>query len=261
MSFSGLLEGAEPRDSGFALAIPESWHQGRTAYGGLSAALALSAARKVGGEGLPPLRSAAVSFVGPLAGPVEIAARKLRAGKNATWASAEVLSAGEVGLAATFVFMGPVSSTLQLNDCPAPEGLIAPQDAPVFGPNPYTPAFHKSHFEARFALPKAEGKQPDVCWWVRLKEREGLDPATELLLVADALPPGVLPLMSVTTRVSSMTWQANFLTPTPRTRDGWWLLRSSADYAQDGCSSQIMRIWNADGEPVMAGMQSIAIFG
>jgi acyl-CoA thioesterase len=261
MTFSALLEGAEPRDSGFALAIPESWHQGRTAYGGLSAALAVSAARKVGGGALPPLRSAAISFVGPLAGPVEAAARKLRAGKNATWMSAEILSAGEVGLSASFVFMGPVPSTVHLRDCPAPGGLIAPQDAQVFGPNPHTPAFHKHHFEARFALPRAEGKQPDVCWWVRLKERDGLDPATELLLVADALPPGVLPLMSPTTRVSSMTWQANFLTATPRTRDGWWLLRSSADYAEAGCSSQIMRIWNADGEPMMAGMQSIAIFG
>ncbi|HMO69140.1 MAG TPA: thioesterase family protein, partial [Novosphingobium sp.] len=85
MSLPALLAGAEPLTSGFRLAIPEDWHQGRTAYGGFSAALALAAARKAGGEGLPPLRSAAVSFVGPLFGAIEARARVLRAGRNATW--------------------------------------------------------------------------------------------------------------------------------------------------------------------------------
>jgi hypothetical protein len=28
-----------------------------------------------------------------------------------------------------------------------------------------------------------------------------------------------------------------------------------------GCSSQRMDAWNADGAPVMAGMQSVALFG
>ena len=261
MSFLALLEGAEPRDSGFALAIPESWHQGRTAYGGLSAALALCAASGVGGEGLPPLRSAAVSFVGPLAGPVRVSARKLRAGKNATWISAEILRAGEVGLSASFVFMGAVASALHLNDCPPPMGLIAPEDARERVPGAHAPAFLKNHFELRYALPQESAPRPEICYWVRLKQREGLDPATELLLIADALPPGVLPLLPPHIPVSSMTWQANFLTAAPQTRDGWWLMRDSSDYSENGCSSQIMRIWNADGAPVMAGMQSIAIFG
>ena len=59
----------------------------------------------------------------------------------------------------------------------------------------------------------------------------------------------------------TMQWQANLLTPAPRTREGWWLLRSTGDYAEQGCSSQRMAIWSADGEPMMAGMQSVAVFG
>ena len=94
------------------------------------------------------------------------------------------------------------------------------------------------------------------------RERDGLDGAMALLLSADALPPGVFPLlMPSIPPISSMTWQANLLTPAPATRDGWWLLRSRGDYAENGCSSQIMEAWNVDGEPVMAGMQSIALFG
>jgi len=50
------------------------------------------------------------------------------------------------------------------------------------------------------------------------------------------------------------------LTPTPVTRDGWWLLSAQSDYAKNGCSSQSMMIWNADGQPIAQGMQSVAIF-
>ena len=84
----------------------------------------------------------------------------------------------------------------------------------------------------------------------------------QLVLCADALPPGVLPLLArPAPPVSSMTWQLNLLTPAPATRDGWWLLRSTGDYSENGCSSQRMEIWNAAGEPVSLGMQSVAMFG
>lgn len=260
MSLRALLNGAEPLESGFRLTIPEDWHQGRTAYGGLSAALALEAARGVGGE-LPPLRSAAVSFVGPLNGRVEARARVLRNGRNVTWVAADILSEGEVSLAATFVFMGPVASGLHLNERPMPLGTIPVEQAKE-RISSRAPAFLSAHFDVRFALPPAERPVPEICLWVRPRDREGIDPATALLLSADALPPGVFPLlMPNIPPVSSMTWQANLLTPTPATGDGWWLLRSRGDYAENGCSSQIMEAWNTDGQPVMIGMQSVALFG
>jgi hypothetical protein len=260
MSFAALLAEAAALSDGFAARIPEDWHQGRTAYGGCSASLALAVAMRMGGGDLPPLRSAQVSFVGPLYEAVEVRARLLRRGRNATWIGAEITRAGEVGLTASFVFMGPVGSALHLKERPAPDRLVAPEDAQSFAMR-NSPAFLRYHFDVRFALPRSAGKRPELCWWVRLKDRAGLDPLGQLVLIADALPPGVLPLLPPRTPVSSMTWQCNPLTPTPATRDGWWLLRSTGDYAEAGCSSQHMEIWNADGEPMMAGMQSVAIFG
>lgn len=260
MNFVQVLASAQPLEDGFALAVPADWLQGRTAYGGFSATLALEAAKRVGGTALPPLRSATVSFVGPLYGDVEVSARVLRRGKNATWVSAEILRDGEVGLTASFVFMGPVESALHLNDRPFPDSVIAPEMAEVFERNRYTPAF-RENVEVRFALPKSGAKSAELCWWVRLNDRATLHPMSELLLIADSLPPGVLPLLNPGVPVSSMTWIANVLTPSPRTRDGWWLLRSTGDYAESGCSSQRMEIWNTHGEPVMAGMQSVALFG
>jgi hypothetical protein len=95
---------------------------------------------------------------------------------------------------------------------------------------------------------------------VRLNEREGLDPMVELIAVADCLPPAALKLIGGPAPCSSMTWQLNLLGPQPRTTDGWWLLRTNADYAKAGSSSQEMMIWNADGEPAAEQMQSVAIF-
>ncbi len=260
MSFAELLREAEPTADGFTLRIPETWHQGRTAYGGLTAALALEAALRIGGGDIPVLRSALISFVGPLAGDVRVTVRRLRSGRNAHWLAAEITGEGGVGLTAGFVFMRPGTSTLTLADRPPPADLIPPAQAKPLAATEFSPAFLHSHFDVRYALPRSPEKTPDVCRWVRPKELAGVSAMTSLLLTADALPPAVLPLLSPTARISSMTWQFNLLTSAPQTGDGWWLIRSIADQAGEGCSSERTTIWNADGIPMSSGMQAIALF-
>ncbi|MCJ2179623.1 acyl-CoA thioesterase [Novosphingobium album (ex Hu et al. 2023)] len=259
--FAQLLGGAQLFANGFALDVPETWHQGRTAYGGFSSALALAAAQQVGGKSLPPLRSAQFAMMAPVNGLVEVRARVERAGRNATWIATEIL--GEKGLAftANFVFMGAVESTLHLNERPLPRDLVALENAAPITITRHTPAFVTNHFEMRHALPAHDSPQPEICRWVRLADGQGLDPMVSLVLLADAIPPGVMPVMSSIVPVSTMHWQVNLLSPSPVTDNGWWLLRSVGDYAEKGCSSQRMAIWNSDGLPVMAGMQSIALFG
>ena len=54
---------------------------------------------------------------------------------------------------------------------------------------------------------------------------------------------------------------ADMLTDRIATTDGWWLVRNAAEQIGDGYSSQAMTVWNADGAPVMASRQNIAVFG
>ncbi|MEY4474215.1 MAG: hypothetical protein RL671_2519 [Pseudomonadota bacterium] len=258
MSLPQALAAARPIDGGFAATIPEDWMQGRTSYGGFSAALALVAAQRIAPD-LPPLRSATVNFVGPLAGAVEVRAKVLRRGRNASWISAEVANESGIGLTATFVFMGPVeASSLHLHDVPMP-GHAIPLDQAVPLPERAGPSF-APNFERRFAQPRTEAKVPEILWWERLRDTAGLDPMVALILLADALPPGVMPLTG-SVPISSMTWLVNLLTPLPQTDDGWFLLQALGNYAEKGCSSQNMAIWNTRGEAVAVGMQSIAVFG
>jgi acyl-CoA thioesterase len=261
MSFACIIAATRPLDdtTGFAATIPEEWQQGRTAYGGVSAALALEAAKRLCDD-LPPLRSAQVAFVGPVSGEVRVLSRLLRRGRNATWISVEIVSEGGIGLLATFVFMQALPSTAKVQAPAPPAELISPEDA-VIADSDLRPAFLRYNFETRHALPKAEGKTADVCLWVRLLDRAGLAPDTEILLVGDGLPPAVLPVMERRGPVSSMTWQVNLLgCDQASSADRWWLLRSTADQAAAGNSSQAMMLWAQDGTAKAAGTQSVAVF-
>ncbi|MCY1170301.1 Thioesterase-like superfamily protein [compost metagenome] len=109
-----ILSAAHPIAGGFRAEIPTDWLQGRTAYGGLSSALALHAAQTIEPD-LPPLRSAQVSFIGPLSGAVTVTATKLRRGRTAAFIQADIVSEAGLGYRATFVFMAEQPSRIALS--------------------------------------------------------------------------------------------------------------------------------------------------
>ncbi len=243
----------------FIAQVLPKWMQGRTAYGGYSAALAYEAARRTGDD-LPPLRSAQIAFVGPLAGVVSLRANILREGRNAIWIAVEIEGEQGVGLTASFVFMRALDSRYDLSARPVPVDIVPLGEARDLPGHDARPVF-TGNLDLKFARPKPDKSEPSLTWYARLKERDGLDPTSELLLVADALPPGVLGLGSVRAPMSSMTWQVNLLTDEIATADGWYLLDSRADHARDGNSNQQMSVWDASGRPLAAQIQSFALFG
>ncbi|MGN6619448.1 MAG: thioesterase family protein [Sphingomonas sp.] len=251
-----ILAAARPTDGGFTATIPPDWMQGRTTYGGLSSALALHAAQLLEAD-LPPLRSAQISFIGPLAGAVTVTATRLRRGRTAAFIQSDITSEAGLGYRATFVFMAGQPSRIALDQAAGHDRAPPAPDAKLYtGPDEF--------FTGNFNF--LDLKDPDLgpaelLRWARLRDANGIDPMVQLMAVADALPPAAFKLLgNVQAPVSSLTWIVNLLTPEPVTRDGWWLLRARADQALDGCSSQAMAIWNADGQRVAEGMQSVAIF-
>lgn len=249
-----ILSAIEPVEGGFRSQVPPSWMQGRTSFGGYSAALALHAAQRCEPD-LPPLRSAQIAFIGPLAGDVTVTATKLRRGRNAAFIQADVVSDAGLGLRATFVFMGAIASRVTLDEAPRAPSAPPPPEAKLYrGPA----EFFTGHFEfldRKEALGTAEWLR-----WARLRERDALDPMVEMMAIGDALPPAAFRLLEGQAPLSSLNWQINLLTPEPTTQDGWWLLNASADTAENGCSSQRMRVWNAEGKLVAEAMQAVAIF-
>ncbi|MFS0770759.1 thioesterase family protein [Sphingomonas sp. 1P08PE] len=252
-----LIAALSPQDDGSAsVAIPDNWLQGRTCYGGLSAALALHVAKQTAPD-LPPLRSAQVAFVGPLSGTVSVRARLLRRGRNAAFVHAAIESEAGLGLSATFVFMRQATSHID-----HPHSPSAPVPAPG-ADDAVTGGIAAVAFTGNFSFVDRGDAAGPARWlrWVRLNDRDGLDPEVELMAIGDCLPPAALKLASALIPISSLTWQIDLLAPAAATNDGWWLLDAATDHARDGGSSQRMAIWNAAGEPVAAQMQSVALFG
>jgi acyl-CoA thioesterase len=257
-ALADIIAALEPAEGGWRGAIPDTWLQGRTSYGGLSAALALHAALHSDAD-LPPLRSAQVSFIGPLAGAVTITAQRLRRGRNAAFVQADVTSEAGLGLRATFVFMAPIASAVDHDATHAP-AFPRPQPGDRLYSGPAAVPFVQN-FEFVDRRDDPAVLPGEWLRWTRLKERATLDPMVELIAVADCLPPGALKLLGRPAPMSSLTWIMNVLDPVPSTTDGWWLLRSNAQFARAGSSSQTMGVWNADGRMVAEQMQAVALFG
>jgi acyl-CoA thioesterase len=251
-----IIAAAEPAEGGFRATVPADWMQGRTAYGGLSAALALEAAMRAEAD-LPPLRSAQIAFIGPLAGEVTVTAARLRRGRNAAFLQADVASDAGIGMRATFVFMTALQSQAARDAAArAPVPPPAPEARLYTGPDEFFTG-NFNFFDHKDGTGPAEWLR-----WCRLRDRAGIHPMVELMAIGDALPPGAFKLVEQrNTPLSSLNWTINFLTAEPVTDDGWWLLTANADVAHHGFSSQRMTMWNAAGEPIAEAMQAVAMFG
>lgn len=259
-TYSDLIAAFTADPGGFRGRVPENWLQGRTFYGGLTAALCLEGALRAQ-PGLPPLRSAEVAFIGPAGGEVSVTSEILRRGKSVTFVGADL--SGESGLSARaiFAFGAARPSMFNVHFTPPP-ALPGPEESGFFFPPEVDGPVFARNFDVRLAkggVPMSSSTEHDHFLWVRHRDPSATTVAA-LLALADMPPPAMMPMFPAFARISSMTWSLNFLTDHPQTDDGWWLLESRAENAAEGYSSQDMFVWSRKGAPVIAGRQSVAIF-
>lgn len=260
--FKDIVETFQTTAEGWAVNIPENWRQGRTVYGGLTAALALEACYKDFPD-LPALRSATVNFVGPVSENPYYKSTLLRQGRNVTMIEVKGFIGDQVIISVTFSFGARRESAVS-EDLSAPEAK-SPENCEPFTPpqaRPFVPVFFHN-FDTRLiegARPLSGAEKGYIRTWTRheaVNSREGI---ASLLCLADVLPPAALPMFKTIGPVSSMTWIVNFLTDEPKTQEGWWHVETDLTAGRDGYSSQVMRIWNSEGQLVVDGMQSVALF-
>lgn len=246
----------KPRGDELIIEAPEAWAQGRTLYGGMTAALCFEAARQ---QSLvqAPLRSAQFIFVGPASGELGFRSEVLRAGRSSTAVSVDCMSAGGVAARAAFLFGDDRSSSVE-NTAAPPSPLPAPEDCPVFIGR--TGGFH-DNFELRLAAGSAlfSSGSPSFTVWVRFRDAQDVDATTGLLALADALPPAAMARFTAFAPISTATWTLD-VAKVPSAIDGWHLLHSESDHSANGYSTQSMRLWNASGTLLATGRQLVAIF-
>ena len=249
--------------AGGTATITPDWMQGRTTYGGLSAALCYAVAREKRPEGMV-LRSAQIGFVGPAAGPVTLSAEVLRQGKSACYVSADVR--GEKGIAtrSLFIFGSARESRTQFNHLPKPPEVSGPEETPSFFSvrSDKRPGF-TSNFNMRLAAgapPMSGASEADMTLWMRHKDEKATG-MLAMLALGDAPPPAAMATFTEPAMISSMNWSIEFVTDNPVTEDRWYLARHTSPQAAEGYCVQDMIMWNASGAPMMIGRQTVALFG
>jgi len=247
---------------GFRGHIPDAWRQGRTAYGGLTAGLSLVAAQKQFPD-LPPFRSATINFIGPVTDDPHFNSRLLRIGRNVTSVMTEAHIADQCVANSTFIFGALRPSDLSV-PLPAPQAP-PPAECELLTPpalQPFVPNFF-NRFETRLiegGRPMSGHDQGYIRAWSRHHDPASREGIASLLTLGDVLPPAAIALFKKMGPISSVNWIFTCLSDAPVTEDGWWHVESRLSAAQGGYSTQVMRIWNTQGELVIEGQQCIAMF-
>jgi acyl-CoA thioesterase len=259
MTIASLLEPVTGQPGPARLTHAADWMQGRTLYGGASALVAYTMATRAFAD-LPPLRAGQIAFVAPVGEDIALSAEIIRQGRNVTQVRSEIISDGKVALSAFWLFAeGREANALQL--AAPPENWPGPPEDTQEVTHSFAPSFVAKNFELRHGQTRGEDRGATVRRWARLTEAHDLDPVSKLVLMGDVMPPGAMRVMQRQGPISSINWSFNVLDPESRSRDGWYLAENASQHAAAGYSSERLRLWDADGQQVLDGIQCVAVFG
>jgi acyl-CoA thioesterase len=262
-SFSELLDAIRAEGDSYRAHIPEDWQQGRTTFGGLTAALCLAATERAVPD-LPPLRSAQFTFVGPVGGDVEIAPRLLRRGKSSVFVAVDLSVEGTTATHAVFSFAAARETQYGYRSHPMP---------PVPAPGTTVPFFRSAkvkftqHFESWVAGGQklvSRAETPEIVTWLRHRDPNAMSRLSGLIAIGDTLPAAAYTMLSAPAPASSITWSIEVIDAAAVQRapsGAWYLLRSAGEDVRDGYSVQDMAVWAQDSTLIMLSRQTIAIFG
>lgn len=265
MTFSQLIQAV--RSNPDAVVVPAEWGQGRAGFGGLAAMLVYEAMRAA----VPadrPVRSLAITFVGPLAvdTPVSLQAEVLREGKAVSQVLGRAVQNGQVVTIVQGSFGAGRESAIEVSALPAP-AMKAVEESPEL---PYlkgvTPEFTR-YLAMRWAvggMPFSNTPSREMGGYVRLRGEEQVSEVnvSHLLALVDAWPPAVLPFLRSPAPGSSLTWTIEFIQPVPKlTTDDWCKYLAQIEYARDGYGHIAAQLWTPDGELVALSRQTVTVFG
>lgn len=262
ITFDALMSQFSSEEGGqFSLDAPESWSQGRTLYGGLSAALCHVAA-KAGAETDRPMKSALVCFVGPASGIVSGEAEVLRRGRSTVVSEATLRTEKGIGTRAVFVYGDARESRITQSDLVAPD--VAAPDAceRMWKEDARRPGFAHNFdvLKAGASVPMSGAEKGEMLVWCRHNTPVGDDQTAALLALADVLPPACFTMFQEPAPISTITWSVEFLQPEVDVSNNWFLFHTIAEHTADGYSSQAMYLYDEQRRPVLAHRQNVTIF-
>jgi len=249
-------------DSTHTANFSEQWSQGRSAFGGIAAAFATTAMRKMLGSP-QQIRSLMVSFIAPLPpGKFTVDPQIIRQGRNVTQTSANVLSNGNICLQALAAFGN------------SREGLLVPADK-NFNPTPREkgisfesqakrmPSFLK-FFEGSWVdggRPFAGKLNRKLNMWVKHRADLSHFSTEEIVTLADIPPPVILTHFDAPPVPSaSLSWSLEFVEAPESIETEWFYLEFTLESAANGYTQQSGKIFDENGRLCALTRQCMVYF-
>lgn len=258
-----VLSDSSPSASSLSFQIGDDWLQGRTVYGGMQAAIAVKAMRRLANPAAP-LRSLQVTFVGPVGGgEVSAQATLLRQGKSTGHVQATIIQEGTLRLIAVGIFAvdrqseashDPVMPSIPVSLADASSVPFAPGKKPMF----------LQHFDSRIAegAPLFSGAESLVARMYARHVDQAVCSDAHLAALADLPPPVAAMQLTKPAPNSSMNWQLEFFrTPEQLADVQWYRMDAEVAAAGNGYTYQNCNIWTEDGKLAMLSRQCMAVFG
>lgn len=260
-SLSGILSAAKAEAGNLVFNVSADWMQGRSAFGGLQAAIAFHAMRAL----VPsvPLRTLQATFIAPVAGELRVHARILRTGKNATHVEARIID-GDATQALFVGIFGAVRSSVVARTL-APRAMTAGA-APVLE-MPFGTTLAAA-FMQHFAVRWLEGTPPfsgQPCTQQVLDiSLDDAGPTSEahVLAIADFIPPIGFSWLHAPAAGSTLTWMLELLADRfDHLPLSGFRIEAELVAARDGYTNQALTMFSASGEPLALGHQTMLVFG
>lgn len=255
MKFDQVLE---QLNSGELSNIPNNWSQGRTTFGGLSAALIyLKILEQVDGD--KTLRNFDLSFCGPLYidHSFNISVELLRSGRTISSYSARIEQDDRICVSAQATFATAIDSTLSINTVPALNLPHVEKAKLLDTSSTLFPEFVKN-LELHFTSgdPMFSGSElPGYEGWMKFKHDSAEMQVAHLIALIDAWPPATSSCLSKPSALSTVNWNIKLAQPLP---DITPLLayQSTTDYSENGMAFTRANVSNTDGNLLALSEQS-----
>lgn len=246
-------------------AIHKEWGQGRSIFGGLTAALVLTHIEAQVDLSERDLRTVNIHFCGATQAdlPCQLRHRVLSYGKSVIQVEGQLLQNGEVKTAIVACFTLPRRSSISI-DLPAKQFPLSIEQAPklVFEKGKL-PDFVQ-YFDLRYTnnnIPFSGSKDSLISGWMRFANpTEPLDNSGIIALI-DAWPPAILPMLTKRAPSSTITWNMEFMYPRPAlTVADLLYYQCNAIEADQGYAHTEGKIYHPSGRLLALTRQMIGVY-
>ncbi len=248
---------------GREILIPDTWAQGRTIFGGLTAAILCEATAKET-ESNRKLTNFSINFIRPFETlkPFEIKVETQVNGKRVTIKSASIIQEGKIRAAARADYVLPLESRVIIDTFTPPQ--LKEKNSCIYAQDDDWPPFFRN-FDNHIAtkgFPFRGPSIPEMGGWMGFKEPLNKITNSHLICMIDSWAPTASIYYRGAKPVSTLSWNIHFSNTghvfLPNDHLGYL---SKINFGENGLSSSQADIWEPGGKLLAKSFQTNIIYG